>query len=301
MRAKWISLLLCTMVMLTACKEVEVVSQLSQYEANEILVLLHSNGIAAEITKATVQSVTSFGVTVSADDLDRSRSILSKEKMLRPKESGMKDIFAETGFIPTPQEQKAKVLVSLKGEIINALVHKIPDVIDADVLLNIPAAEEFGSEAVPEPPSASVIVKVRPTEQAMATVTEAKLQRFVANAVERLDPRNVTVIITYTEAPATMGARAERSIISAGNKAPASTEASTSEVPSEGYVTIAGLNVREASMPRLKIYLAVFLGVIALLALGLIMTVVRGGRAEEEPLQALPEAEGFPQLESGEE
>lgn len=273
---------------LVACEKSEVYSDLAQEDANDMLVLLTHNGIPAEITRVTRQNKTVYGVSVDPDDLDRARALLKDHNLPRPRHPGLADIFTEPGFIPTPQEQKARFLLALKGELINAL-EQIPDVVDADVIVNIPTPGEFGTEGATERPTASVVIKVRPTSQAMASLTEEKVQRFVANAVEKLDPRDVSVVLAYTGPPPD-GVRPGQTLI-----LPEATASKPGQpVPgagSEDVVRVAGLMVSAASAGRLKLYLGIFLGILAMLALGLVVMVIQSNRMRQEAgtkLSALP-------------
>lgn len=275
---------------LVACEKSEVYSDLAQEDANDMLVLLTHNGISAEITRVTRQNKTVYGVSVDPDDLDRSRALLKDHNLPRPRHPGLADIFTEPGFIPTPQEQKARFLLALKGELINAL-EQIPDVVDADVIVNIPTPGEFGTEGETERPTASVVIKVRPTSQAMASLTEEKVQRFVANAVEKLDPRDVSVVLAYTGPPPD-GVRPGQTLIlpEAASSKPGQPAAPVAG-SEENVVSVAGLMVSAASAGRLKLYLGIFLGILAMLALGLVVMVIQSNRMRQEAgakLTALP-------------
>src|SRR5262249_52939018 len=115
------------------------------------------------------------------------------------RELGLSGVYREKGLIPTPDEQKARFLLALKGEIINSL-QKIPGVVDVDVVLNVPNDNEFADlDPVKRKPTASVVVQPRNDELVAQTVTEDKIQRFVANTVPNLDPNDVTVIVPRSD------------------------------------------------------------------------------------------------------
>ncbi|MBI4237071.1 MAG: hypothetical protein HY696_01475 [Deltaproteobacteria bacterium] len=298
-------LLLLMLALLIGCQRVEVYGELDQAEAHEILVLLNHSGLAAKLVKETRQNETFYGVTVDSDDLDQARALLTEHNLPRKKKQGLADVFQQPGFIPTPQEQKARFLLALKGEIETAL-EKVPDVVETHVVLNIPSQEDFASDAEPQKPSASVVLKVRPTEQSTATLTEEKIQRFVANAVEKLDPRDVSVILTYTGAPSG-GILPGQSLIlppaaqggAAGTTA--ATKSGSGAAADADTTTIAGMTMNSASVGRLKLYLGIFLALLAGLALGLIVMVVQASRMREQiQQQALPPAAPPPQLQAGE-
>lgn len=297
--------LLLAVSLLIGCQRVEVYGELDQAEAHEILVLLNHGGLAAKLVKETRQNETFYGVTVDPDDLDQARALLTEHNLPRKKKQGLADVFQQPGFIRTPQEEKARFLLAMKGEIETAL-EKVPDVVETHVVLNMPSQEDFASDAEAQKPSASVVLKVRPTEQATATLTEEKIQRFVANAVEKLDPRDVSVILTYTGAPSG-GILPGQSLIlppaaqagAAGNSAAKSGSGAAADADT---TTIAGMTMSSASVGRLKLYLGIFLALLAGLALGLIVMVVQASRMREQiQQQALPPAGAPPQLQAGEQ
>ncbi|MBI2343179.1 MAG: hypothetical protein HYV02_02400 [Deltaproteobacteria bacterium] len=301
MRHRW-CWSLCLLLLCVGCEKKDLYSDLEQNDANEILVLLTQHGIQATLAKEVRQNQTSYNVRVDDDDMDQARGLLQEHNLPRSKRPGLHDIFQEPGFIPTPQEQRARFLLAIEGEVVNAL-QKIPDVVDADVNVTLPSQEEFGSEQTPERPTASVVLKVRPTEQAVATLTEAKIQRFVANSVEKLDPRDVTVILTYTGEPAG-GILPGQSLI-----LPSIPSSKKGEKPAIGSgaaagetVTVVGLSIRPESAGRLKLYIGIFLGLLAILSLGLVVMVVQASRMRQGRDESPPALEGGelpPQLGAG--
>jgi type III secretory pathway lipoprotein EscJ len=170
----------------------------------------------------------------------------------------------------------------MRGNLINAL-RKNPDVIDADVVINVPDKEEFGSSdaAQKKRPSASLVIKIRPTAEAQATLTEAKLQRVVASASPDLEPRDVTVIVSYVGgAPAGSLPGQALPVITAGG--PVALPPGMTSPKSTSTVTVAGVEVAPDSSNRLKIYLGVFLALLALLSIALIITVIHTHRIRQE-------------------
>ncbi|MBI2339087.1 MAG: hypothetical protein HYU99_01810 [Deltaproteobacteria bacterium] len=179
--------------------QVPLLSGLDQKDANEIMVLLHKNGIGTKRTVVEKQQEMTWSISVAGRDEDRARELLVANHLPREKELGLKGICKEAGLIPTPKTEKCRELLALKGEIINSLV-SIPGVVNADVVLNIPEKEDFPDENAPPPrPTASVTVEVSKLGEGEARLTDAKIQRFVANAVSGMDERDVSVIISLAE------------------------------------------------------------------------------------------------------
>ncbi|MBI2341927.1 MAG: hypothetical protein HYU98_04260, partial [Deltaproteobacteria bacterium] len=194
-------LVISAVFLLLGCSKVELYHDLSEEEANDMLVVLQQDGINAEKIKEVRQNEIYWTIKIDPKRLIDARRLLVEHNLPRKKELGLSGVYQEKGLIPTPDEQKARYLLALKGEIINSLL-KIPEVIDADVVLNIPSPEEFASpDAKEKRPTASVIIKAKPTDSVQETLSESRMQQFVANTVENLNPRDVSVIITYITSP----------------------------------------------------------------------------------------------------
>lgn len=287
--ARGVSLLiLLPLLLLGGCKKAALYHQLSETEAHEIIVALYEAGIHAEKERELVQNEVFWTVEVGNKYLPEARRILIERSLPRKEELGLSGVYKEKGLIPTPDEQKARFLLAVKGEIVNSL-EKIPEVVDADVVINIPTPEEFTNDSDIRP-TASVVLKVRPEDQVTSQITEAKIQQFVANSIEDLNPRDVSVIISYLPA-SRVGKEAGSKLVLSGTE-------EKKEVPkvSEGTVSIAGLSVSKESAKRLRIYLAVFFALLLIMSAVLIVNIVRTTRMRQE-FKALSEGVERPLIE----
>lgn len=193
----WTLLLL---LVLSACSKIAIYHDLNESEANEILVALQDRNIEAQKVKEVKSQQVTWSIQVLKKDASGAQKILVENNLPRKKELGFSGICKEKGLIPTPDEEKCRKVLALKGEIINSFKN-IPGVIDADVVLNIPDISEFSSETQPSKrPTASAVLKVKKTAEGL-DLTEPKIQRFISNSVENLDPRDVSVVITYVHTP----------------------------------------------------------------------------------------------------
>lgn len=279
MRRGWF--LPLVLLVLVSCSKTELYHNLTEDEVNEILVVLQENNISASKKKEIVQNEVTWTVAVDAKDLSKARAILVERNLPRRKQRDISDVYGKDALIETEGQQKAKFIIGMRGNVINAL-RKNPDVIDADVIVNMPDKDEFGSDdpAQKKRPTAALIIKIRPTAEAQATLTEAKLQRVVASAIPDLDPRDVTVIISYVGGtPATGMPGQAPPVITAGG---ATTSPAIAPSRPANTVTVAGVEVASESSNRLKIYLGVFLGLLALLSIALIVTVIHTHRVRQE-------------------
>ena len=279
LRIQLIAVFCLALFALSACGRIELYQNLGEEEANEMLVLLSENGIRPNKKKVTVQNETSYTIEVREAEMVKARSLLLQHNLPRRKELGLTGVYKEKGLIPTPDEQKARFLLALKGEIINSL-RRIPQLIDADVVLNVPTRNEFASpeEQKFQRPTASVVVKIKPDAAGLEAVSEPRIQQFVANAVEGMNPRDVTVIISYlqsSDAPLRPGDVKTLPTQAPGLPPAVAAQAGQPSVPGQ---EIMGLKVDAESKGRLKAYLLIFFILLIVLSSALIIMIVQGSR-----------------------
>lgn len=264
---------------MSSCGRIDLYSGLSEEDANEILVLLFENNVKADKKKAVVQNETTYSVSVREGDMAKARSLLLQHNLPRRKVPGLGETYGKPSMIPTPDEQQARFMLAMKGEIINSL-KRVPQVIDADVVLNVPKKDEF---ATPEQqrlqrPTASVVIRVKPSAEGLETVTEPKIQQFVANSVEGLNPRDVTVIISYLPTEERMLRPGDvRTLPTQAPGLPPPT-ASAGQTPGQMSDELAGLRLDAESKARLKVYLLVFFVVLMVLSSALIVAIFQVSR-----------------------
>ena len=267
-----IALMFAVTLFAAGCGRIELHRDLTEEDANEVMVLLAENGIKADKKTEVRQNVVSFVIEVRESDMVKARSLLVKHNLPRRKELGLTGVYKEKGLIPTPDEQKARFLLAIKGEIINSL-ERIPQIVDADVVLNIPTKDKFADAETQrrQRPTASTIIKLKPDMPGVKAVTEAKIQQFVANAVEAMNPRDVTVIFSYLGEELVPAARLPKpSKVPIPGVAPAP-EAVISH-------DLVGLKLDARSKGRLKIYLLVFFLLLVFLSATLIVVIIQGSR-----------------------
>lgn len=283
--------LLCFLLglcLLTACTQDPLYQDLTERDANEILVVLYHNGVDASKKRIEKGQEFSYIISVPRGQLQQARQILVTNNLPHEKQLGFSGICQEKGLIPTPEEEKCRKLLALKGEIINSL-EKIPGVIQADVVLNIPIASEFSTDGVEKKPTASAILRMRKDSEG-ESVTESRIQRFISNTVENLDPRDVSVIVSYSESP--------EKILAGGPLSPTSM-ASTEAAGKIGNVGIAGLSMHEGSLKRFKIYATCMLVLLLGVSAALIVNVIKLTRMRQE-LKVSKAQAGLSELPSGE-
>lgn len=290
---------------LAGCKRADLFHDLEEVEAEEILALLHQNGIEAAKEREVSGQDVSWKVTAKNEEVARARQILIANNVPRRKELGLSGVYKEKGLIPTPDEQKARFLLALKGEIINSL-QKIPGVVDADVVLNVPQEGDFADlDPIKKRPTASVVVRTRNEALVAQTVTESKVQRFVANTVPNMDANDVAVIISRSDtgAPIVSPGRAQIAPM-AGYPTPtaAPSEAAKEAGKEEGeeaapvvmggessdVVEIAGLQISQESVGKFKAYFIGILSLLVAVSVFLLFNIMRLNRMRLKVQKGLP-------------
>jgi type III secretion system YscJ/HrcJ family lipoprotein len=260
---------------LASCGKVELYQNLSEEDANEILVLLSENGIKPTKKKEVKQNEVTYTIEVSEGDMVKARSLLLQHNLPRRKELGLTGVYKEKGLIPTPDEQKARYILALKGEIINSL-RRVPQIVDADVVLNVPTKDEFASaeELQAKRPTASVVVRVKPDPTGVSPITDAKIQQFVSNAVEGMNPRDVTVVISYL--PVDEKTIRPGDVQTLGG--PSGQIEPAAGLPPSYDSEIMGLRLDPESKDRLKVYFLIFFLLLVVLSVALIVVIIQGSR-----------------------
>lgn len=281
-----ISLSLILLLFFAACDKAVVCHGLGEEQVTRIIVELENVGIKAGQEKEIVQNEITWNVVVDKKDLTRARMLIIEHNLLEPSELGLFGVYKEKSLIPTPEEQKARKLLAMKGEIVNSL-ERLPEVIDADVVINIPTLEEFGSNEEKKP-TASVVLKLKPTKDIMSEINESKIQQYVANSIEDLNPRDVSVIISYMEKKPVQN----NMVLGTNNKVikPLDTDLAND------ITTILGIKVSKKSEFRFKIYLSIFFAVLIIISAILVVLVVKTSRMRQE-FKALTEGDERPLIE----
>lgn len=272
----------------TGCGQENLYQDLSEGDANEILVVLYKQGVDANKLRVEAGQDVSYTVQVPQDDVQQAQQILIANNLPRKKELGFSGICQEKSMIPTPEEEKCRKLLALKGEIINSL-ESLDQVVDADVVLNIPEVDTFAAEGQePKQPTASAVIRLRREAEDgdVEGLRESHLQRFISNSVEGLDPRNVAVLLSYTE-PLEKVLSQGPQVTNAGTIAGATTTADSGVLaaPAAASVplsTVVGLQIHEHSLQRFKIYAVAMLGLLILVSAILILNVFKLTRLKQQ-------------------
>jgi len=186
-------------LLLNACVTHELQTGLTEHEAQEIVVLLHENGIDAFATKAVGEKKGeekwTVGIRGGDQNLAHAWAVLHENGLPQEKDKSLEDVFANAGMIPTATEEKARLLMGISGEI-NRTLKSVSGVVDARVLVVLPESSALLDKSERVPPTASVLIKYRGRD---LPLSEDDVKKLVARAVEGLQPDNVAVVYKKVE------------------------------------------------------------------------------------------------------
>ena len=195
MRRFWV---LFALFGLTACEgQKEIVSALDEFEANEILVVLDSQGISGEKKQAEGRNVT-FAVTVKNSTVPQALKVLVDNHLPHRKLVSFEQIYppGSAGLIPTHSEEKARFLMGQQGEIEKMLMI-LPGVVRAKGSIVLPHHSVIRDINAPTQRATASVAIVYNTlaHQEYPAITEDQVKKLVSASVEDLDPSGVTVVM----------------------------------------------------------------------------------------------------------
>lgn len=194
-------LLLGPALLLAGCAREELLHDLDERQASEVVVALDDGGIGARKVRPG-GAEGAFAVEVSPEDAPRALRVLAERDLPRPRPPGFGEVFAKGGLVPTPTEERARYQHAVAGELARSL-EGLDGVVGARVHIALADTDPLHPGERP-PPRASVLVRCRPTACAAVRDLEPGLRALVAGAADRLDPAAVSVVVTEArEAPRT--------------------------------------------------------------------------------------------------
>jgi type III secretion protein J len=252
------------LLLLASCESNQsIVNNISEREANEIVVYLASKGIEAQKVVAPTtgvggaSAVTQYMIMVAADKSIDAMAILNKVGLPRRQGTTLLDLFAKSGLMSSTLEETVRYQAGLAEELRNT-IRKIDGVIDADVQISFPNATAAGGGApAPGTPqqkiTAAVYVKHQGVLEDPNSHIEVKIKRLMAGSVSGLSYDDVAVISDRSRfADITLNAEGEP----IGPKA------------TQTYVSIWGLVMTQGSIGRFRLIFFLFI-ILLLVSLGL--------------------------------
>jgi type III secretion protein J len=190
-RSAAVAALCAATLLLGACSNQELYSQLSERQANEMVAALRSAGIDAE--KQSQEG--HFSVLTARGDFANAVRTLNAQGYPRESFDSMGKVFKREGFVSSPLEERARLMFAMSQEISNTIAN-IDGVVTARVHLVVPERNPLVDKV--QPAAAAVFIKHRADRDLSSQVTQIKA--LVVNSIEGLSYDNVTVALFPAEA-----------------------------------------------------------------------------------------------------
>jgi type III secretion protein J len=184
------ALLWCAAFLLAGCGRIDLYTNLSEQQANEVAAVL----IAAQIdADKRIAETKNWAVRIEKSDLPRAMDVLESAGVPRHSAPSMADLFKKDGFISSPLEERARFIAATSSEL-QQTIGRMNGVIDARVHLAMPERDPLTDQVVPV--SASVLVKYAQDVNFSDNGGIASVKAIVRDAVEGLSVDRITVVAT---------------------------------------------------------------------------------------------------------
>ena len=175
----------------------EVVHDLTEREANQILVFLGDRNIPAQkvmqlAAGAGGQGPTLYMVTVHVSLYQLALKELTEAGLPRPASRGKLDVFGEGGLVATEREEQIKYQATVEQELA-AAIRGVDGVLDARIALSVPEEDPLNPDAEKKPKTASVYIKHQGVLDDPNSHLITKIKDYVSGAVDGLEFKNVTI------------------------------------------------------------------------------------------------------------
>lgn len=193
-------LVLFTALVTSCASNKEILSGISEKEANVILVLLESKGIPASKASAGGGGMTSdaapkYSILVPDRHSISAISYLNQNGFPKEKGTSLLELFAKQGLMTSDKEETIRYQAGLAQQLTNTIM-MIDGVIDASVQLSFPQKEEVipGQETTHSKITAAVYVKHQGAIDDPNSHLENKIKRLISGSITGLDLNDVTVV-----------------------------------------------------------------------------------------------------------
>ncbi|MEI6806682.1 MAG: hypothetical protein WCK49_09295 [Myxococcaceae bacterium] len=197
---------------LSACQgEQEIIGNLSETQANEVLVVLDSQKIRA-VKIATVaktgNKAPTYSIQVRGSKAPEALRILVDNRLPRARSAGLGEVYPSdsSSLIPSQSEEKAKFLRATQGEVENML-KVLPGIVEARIVIVIPDQNVVRDlSSAPPKATASVAIVYNPIDlKGTPPVKAEEIKYLVASAIEDLTPAQVSVLMSENLPSTLMG------------------------------------------------------------------------------------------------
>jgi type III secretion protein J len=181
---------LVSALLLVGCSRIDLYTNLSEQQANEVAAVL----LAAEIdADKRVSETKAWAVRIVKSDLPRAMDVLDGAGVPRAATPSMAELFKKDGFISSPLEERARFIAATAMDLQHTF-GRMNGVLDARVHLAMPERDPLTDRIVPA--SAAVFVKYSQDVKFAESGGVDNVKALVRDAVEGLSVDRITVVAT---------------------------------------------------------------------------------------------------------
>lgn len=234
--------LMLAILFLSGC-QVELFSAVSEQEANEMVAVLLNNGLDVDKVSGKKGTAQLF---VAKADMAQAISLLKDHGYPKENFNSLGSVFTKEGLISSPLEERARYIYAVSQELSETLTN-LDGVLKARVHVVLPEVDSTGE--MTNPSSASVFIKYTEDNDLDGIIPQIKL--LVNNSIEGLDYNRISVTLFPSK-------RVARN--------------------TDGMNTVMGIPMSSASAQRFYFVLAVCVGLIIIIGVGVVFYMVRSGK-----------------------
>jgi type III secretion protein J len=195
------------LVLLSACADEELLRGLDDEQAREVLAALAEAGLDARAARGDGPDAPA-AVSVPRPDAAQARRLLSAQGLPRARPPGLEQVFGKAALVPTPVEERARLLLALQGELSRTL-EALDGVISARVHLALPAPDPLRPEPA-RPARGAVLLRCRAGARERLEGLGDGIRQVVAGSADGLVPAAVSLVVVEAPAPPAPGAPERR-------------------------------------------------------------------------------------------
>lgn len=189
--ARW-CLIVSASLLLCACRT-DLLTQVSENDANEVLDALYSAGIDAGKVPAGDKM---FTVQVAEARMGDALRVIQERGLPRPRHSDLGVLFKKEGLVSTPSEERVRFIYGVAQQL-SATLTQIPGVLYASVQPVMPANDPLADKV--KPASASVLIKHDPNANVEAL--RPAIKDHVMRSIEGLNHDNISLTLVAADPP----------------------------------------------------------------------------------------------------
>ena len=182
------SILLSSLLILCGCGQVDLLSNIPEKEANEILSIMQQYKIPVQKKSGLEQTWTI--VLKDSDNFSKAVKILDAKGYPRSQYTTMGDVFQKSGLVSSPLEERARFMYALSESIAETL-NNIPGVLSSRVHLVLPENDPYSDNDIES--SAAIFLTYKAGENLDESVREIKY--LVANSIQGLSYDRVSIAL----------------------------------------------------------------------------------------------------------